>query len=121
MPGGWSRLSDTAYGGPTPRQLGQADLIIRITYIVMLAMMGSYMLGESLYSMKRMAFAGAQAAGAVAPSGFAGFTAALPFQMHFVKSGITHSPMLPMAIGGLVGLLGTVMGLGGGFIMVPMH
>jgi uncharacterized membrane protein YfcA len=102
------------------RQLGQADLIIRITYVVMLAIMGFYMLGESLYSMKRMAFAGAQAAGAVAPSSFARFTAALPFQMHFVKSGITHSPMLPMAIGGLVGLLGAVMGLGGGFIMVPM-
>jgi hypothetical protein len=102
------------------RQLGEADLIIRITYVVMLAIMGFYMLGESIYSMKRASFAGAQAAGSVAPSGFARFTAALPFQMHFEKSGITHSPILPLAIGGLVGLLGAVMGLGGGFIMVPM-
>jgi uncharacterized membrane protein YfcA len=102
------------------RQLGQADLIIRITYVVMLAIMGFFMLGESIYSMKRASVAGAEAAGSVAPTGLARFTAALPFQMHFEKSGITHSPILPLVIGGLVGLLGAVMGLGGGFIMVPM-
>jgi len=102
------------------RQLGEADLIIRITYVVLLAIMGFYMLGESIYSMKRASFVGTQVAVPVVPSGFARFTAALPFQMHFEKSGITHSPILPLALGGLVGLLGAVMGLGGGFIMVPL-
>jgi uncharacterized membrane protein YfcA len=44
----------------------------------------------------------------------------LPLQTNFEKSGVTHSALLPLTVGGLVGLLGAIMGLGGGFIMIPL-
>ncbi len=45
---------------------------------------------------------------------------ALPWHMHFEKSGITVSPLLPLALGFFVGIISAIMGLGGGFIMVPL-
>ena len=102
------------------RQLGEADLIIRLTYVVMLGVMGSYMLVESIQSMRRAALAGGGSGNPPAPSFFARLSAALPFQVHFEKSGVTHSLFVPVVLGGIVGFLAAVMGLGGGFIMVPM-
>jgi len=40
--------------------------------------------------------------------------------MHYAKSGITASPLLPLLLGALVGILAAIMGVGGGFIMVPI-
>jgi uncharacterized membrane protein YfcA len=102
------------------RQLGEADLIIRITYVVMLGIMGSYMLVESIQSLRRQRVWSTEPARPVAPNRLARMASALPFQMHFEKSGVTHSALLPLVLGGLVGFLAAIMGLGGGFIMVPM-
>jgi uncharacterized membrane protein YfcA len=44
----------------------------------------------------------------------------LPFKMHFDKSGIHISVIVPLLLGGLVGVLAAIMGVGGGFIMVPI-
>ena len=44
----------------------------------------------------------------------------LPFQTNFVKSGIVLSPVVPLFLGALVGILAAIMGVGGGFIMVPV-
>ncbi len=103
------------------RQLGEADLIIRVTYVVMLAIIGSYMMIESIQSIRRSAVATAEMPKkGTTPSRFARWVRALPFQMHFEKSGVTHSPIVPIALGAVVGLLAAIMGLGGGFIMVPV-
>jgi uncharacterized membrane protein YfcA len=102
------------------RQLGEADLIIRITYVVMLALMGSYMLYESVQSLRGAAPSTAGGASKGTPSRLGRLVRTLPFQMEFKKSGVTHSPIVPIALGALVGLLAAIMGLGGGFIMVPM-
>ncbi len=102
------------------RRLGEADLIIRIAYVVMLGIMGSYMLFESIQSLRRGAVVSSADSGNPVPSRIARLTAKLPFQMRFEKSGITHSPILPLALGGFVGLLAAIMGVGGGFIMVPL-
>ena len=40
--------------------------------------------------------------------------------MNFEKSGVSISPLMPFAVGGFVGTLAAIMGLGGGFIMVPL-
>ncbi len=45
---------------------------------------------------------------------------ALPFKMHFTKSGIQISLIVPLLLGSLVGILAAIMGVGGGFIMVPI-
>jgi uncharacterized membrane protein YfcA len=102
------------------RQLGEADLIIRIAYVVMLGIMGTYMLFESIRSLRRASLRIPGEGGSVTPSRFAQLTAKLPFQVRFEKSGVTHSAILPLALGGLVGFLAAIMGLGGGFIMVPL-
>jgi hypothetical protein len=44
----------------------------------------------------------------------------LPWQVDFPRSGVRHSVLLPLALSSLVGLLATIMGVGGGFIMLPM-
>jgi uncharacterized membrane protein YfcA len=102
------------------RQLGEAGVIIRMTYVVMLGAMGSYMLYESIQSLRKTSRGSTQAEKLKPPSRLARFAAALPFQTRFEKSGVTHSLLLPLALGALVGMLAAVMGLGGGFIMVPM-
>jgi hypothetical protein len=45
---------------------------------------------------------------------------ALPYQMKFEKSGVVLSPLLPLILGVFVGILAAIMGVGGGFIMVPV-
>jgi len=102
------------------RQLGEADLIIRIAYVVMLGIMGSYMLFESIRSLRRGSLLNPAGGSPGNPSRFARLSSRLPFQMHFEKSGVTHSAILPLGLGGLVGFLAAIMGLGGGFIMVPL-
>jgi uncharacterized membrane protein YfcA len=102
------------------RQLGNADFFIRITYVVMLGIMGSYMFLESIQNLRKISVGGEVAEKPAKPSLYARLVQALPLQMRFERSGVTHSPILPLMLGGFVGLLAAIMGLGGGFIMVPM-
>jgi uncharacterized membrane protein YfcA len=44
----------------------------------------------------------------------------LPFKMEFTRSHVTFSAIIPLFLGGLVGILAAIMGVGGGFIMVPI-
>jgi uncharacterized membrane protein YfcA len=102
------------------RQLGNADFAIRITYVVMLGFIGTYMLLESIHSLRKRPLTSAGGGKPRGPSLYVRTIQALPFQMRFERSGVTHSPILPLVLGCVVGLLAAIMGLGGGFIMVPM-
>ena len=98
------------------RTLGAADFAITITYVVMLGLIGGYMFTESLRSLRR---------GALVPKSPGltrgqGFLNKLPFQMDFPRSQVRHSILLPFCLCGMVGILAAIMGVGGGFIMVPM-
>jgi uncharacterized membrane protein YfcA len=53
-------------------------------------------------------------------SGMEAFLKSLPFQTRFEKSGVTHSMLVPIFLGCLVGILAAIMGVGGGFLMVPV-
>jgi uncharacterized membrane protein YfcA len=53
-------------------------------------------------------------------SWFARLSEALPIPIHFDKSGVTLSLFMPLILGTLVGVLSALMGVGGGFIMVPV-
>ncbi|MBW1699964.1 MAG: sulfite exporter TauE/SafE family protein [Deltaproteobacteria bacterium] len=101
------------------RQIGNADFLIKITYVVMLGTVGGYMFLESLQSISA---ARRDPRGPVEkkPSTYARFIQKLPFQMRFDRSGIVLSPIVPLFLGGFVGLLAAIMGVGGGFIMIPV-
>jgi uncharacterized membrane protein YfcA len=99
------------------RGIGEAGFFIRATYVVMLSLVGTYMLVESIKSLRKVS-AGME--GPVSPPLYLRLGQALPWQMYFEKSRVALSPLLPLFLGGFVGLLAGIMGLGGGFIMVPL-
>jgi len=101
------------------RSLGNADFVIKITYVVMLGVVGFYMFAESLQSLRKGPLETRQVEPS-APSFYARAVRALPWQMELPKSGVTLSPVLPLILGVLVGILAAIMGVGGGFIMVPV-
>jgi uncharacterized membrane protein YfcA len=101
------------------RALGNADFVIKITYVVMLGVVGSYMFVESLQALRKKA-SEAKRLPPGKPSIYVRLIQALPWQMHFDKSGVTLSAFLPLLLGGVVGVLAAIMGVGGGFIMVPV-
>jgi uncharacterized membrane protein YfcA len=102
------------------RTLGNANFFIKVTYVVMLTLVGSYMLVESIRCRRREAGLGQPLADPSGPSRFRRFIASLPGQTHFAKSDVTLPFILPFLVGGFVGMLAAIMGLGGGFIMVPL-
>jgi uncharacterized membrane protein YfcA len=101
------------------RASGNADLAIKISYVVMLGIIGSYMFQESLRSLRprvsRLARARPEK-----KSWFARLNDVLPMATNFEKSGIRLSIFMPLLLGTLVGILAALMGVGGGFIMVPV-
>jgi len=100
------------------RTLGSADFFIKVTYVVMLALTGSFMLVESVHS--RRCHADPARSAPPVSSRFRRLVHALPGQTHFAKSDVTLPIYLPFLVGACVGMLAAVMGLGGGFIMVPL-
>ncbi len=101
------------------RAAGNADFVIKITYVVMLGIIGSYMFQESLKNLRPRPLPGI----GVIPqkkSWFGGCCESLPLKVNFEKSGITLSIFMPIILGTLVGVLSALMGVGGGFIMVPV-
>jgi uncharacterized membrane protein YfcA len=100
------------------RQVGNADFLIKICYVIMLTVVGSYMFLESLRNLRRPAIRGNGVD--EGRSGSASiFPLALPWRTHFARSRVTASALLPIMIGFMVGMLAAIMGVGGGFIMVP--
>jgi uncharacterized protein len=103
------------------RATGNADFVIKITYVAMLGIIGGYMFMESLQSLKKAPLAEEIPASVQKPpSLYARLITSLPFKVHFDKSGITISFIVPLLLGSLVGVLAAIMGVGGGFIMVPI-
>ncbi|MGA2191877.1 MAG: sulfite exporter TauE/SafE family protein [Nitrospirota bacterium] len=100
------------------KAMGNADFVIKMTYVLMLGIVGAYMLIESLQSMKKKPAAHDDKP--ARESGTARFLKTLPLQTRFEKSGVTHSVILPIFFGWFVGVLAAIMGVGGGFLMVPV-
>jgi uncharacterized membrane protein YfcA len=101
------------------RAMGNADFVIKITYVVMLGVIGFYMFVESLQSLRKKV-PERKPAEIRRPSVYARLVLALPWQMRFEKSGVTLSALMPLILGVFVGVLAAIMGVGGGFIMVPV-
>jgi uncharacterized membrane protein YfcA len=103
------------------KAMGNADFLIAITYVIMLGGVGGYMFWESLQGLKKAKNQSAEEQEDVKPekSGKS-FMQKLPLQYKFTKSGCEISMLLPLTFGVLVGILAAIMGVGGGFIMVPV-
>lgn len=100
------------------RGLGQVDLLVNLCYVIFLGTVGGLMLIESLRALQRSR----RAPGTVAPRkprGQRGWVHILPFKMRFRTSGLYISVIPPVLVGMFVGILSAIMGVGGGFIMVP--
>lgn len=95
--------------------LGQIDLVIRSSYVVFLGIIGALMLIESLKAISRQRKPGGKRRKLHQHNWLHG----LPFKMRFRRSKLYISALLPLSIGILVGILAAIMGVGGGFIMVP--
>ena len=98
------------------RQVGQVDLIIAVCYVVFLGSIGTLMLIESLNAWRKAA------SGQFAPTRRTGqhnWIHRLPLKQRFHRSKLYISAVPPIAIGAFVGFLAAIMGVGGGFILVP--
>lgn len=98
------------------RSIGQLDLFISLLYVALLGTVGGMMLAESVRAMRR-------AAGGGAPSlrkpGQHNWIHRLPLKMRFRASKLFVSVIPVLALGAIIGFLASIMGVGGGFIMVP--
>ena len=94
---------------------GQIDLFVQLSYVLFLGLIGAMMLQESLRAFWRSKKPGAP----IRRSHVHSWVHGLPFKMKFRASGLYISVIPPMIIGALVGFLAAIMGVGGGFIMVP--
>lgn len=98
------------------RDLGQLDLIISLFYVIFLSIVGGLMLIESVNSLMRAA---ANKPVSLRKPGQHIWVHRLPFKMRFKRSKIYLSVIPILALGFGIGVLTSIMGVGGGFIMVP--
>jgi uncharacterized membrane protein YfcA len=99
------------------RAAGQIDLTISLSYVLLLGTMGTFMLvdGLRLYFRRRGGRAPARRRGVHHHT----WIHRLPLKMRFRRSGLYISSLVPAGAGFLVGMLSAIMGVGGGFIMIP--
>ncbi len=98
------------------RSEGQIDLFISLAYVVFLGIIGALMMVESVRAI-RASRAGKSVA--ARKPGTHGWIHGLPFKIRFRRSRLYISAVPPLLIGLAVGVLAAIMGVGGGFIMVP--
>ena len=94
---------------------GQIDLVIGGLYVVLLGSIGALMLKDALIALD---WVGAPGAKATQPR-HVRWVAALPMRWRFYASGLYLSPLAPLALGFIAGILTVLLGVGGGFILVP--
>jgi len=96
------------------KSMGQVDLLVKLSYVVFLGIIGSLMFVESLNAIRRR-----KKTGTAAKRKKHNWIHALPFKMKFRTSGLYISVIPPAVVGVFVGVLAAIMGVGGGFVMVP--
>lgn len=98
------------------QSLGQIDTVINILYVLMLGGIGGLMAHESLGALR------AERSGKPQPPRkrrHHPLVASLPLRWRFYRSGLYISPLAPLLLGIFTGILTMLMGIGGGFILVP--
>ena len=96
------------------KSLGQVDLLVKLCYVLFLGVVGSLMFAESLRALRK-----SKQVAVSKPRKKRGLVHSLPFKMRFRVSGLYISIIPPIVVGVAVGVLAAIMGVGGGFVMVP--
>lgn len=119
---GWVLLSGGMLGAAAGiwvfdllRRAGQVDLLVQLSYVLFLGLIGALMFQESLRALRRAGRPGAKPRRAHQHY----LVHHLPLKVKFRTSGLYISVIPPVLVGASVGFLAAVMGVGGGFIMVP--
>ena len=100
------------------KAIGQLELFISSVYVVLLGTIGTLMLIESIEALRRKQ-AAAKAQTTTSRAGHHNWIQKLPFKTRFPASKLYISAIPPVAIGIAVGWLTAIMGVGGGFLLVP--
>ncbi|MEZ5680346.1 MAG: sulfite exporter TauE/SafE family protein [Erythrobacter sp.] len=95
------------------RSIGQIDVVINALYVILLGSIGLLMAKESIELLR------GDPSRQVARRRHHPLVASLPMRWRFYKSGLYISPLAPLLVGVVVGILTMLMGVGGGFILVP--
>ncbi|MGD9809905.1 MAG: sulfite exporter TauE/SafE family protein [Sphingobium sp.] len=98
------------------QSVGQTDTVIGILYVVLLGGIGGLMAWESVQTLVRSRIGARPAA---RKRRHHPLVAALPMRWRFYKSGLYISPLAPLLLGMMTGILTMMLGIGGGFILVP--
>lgn len=96
--------------------LGQVDVLVQLSYVIFLGLIGGLMFLESARAILR---ARRQGAHTVRRAHGHSWLHGLPLKLRFRASGLYVSVLPPIAVGAFVGFLAAIMGVGGGFILVP--
>ena len=94
---------------------GQIDLVIGFLYVILLGSIGGLMLKDALIA---LGWSDVKPSDAPRPR-HNRWIAALPLRWRFYSSGLYLSPLAPAALGFLAGMMTVLLGVGGGFILVP--
>ncbi|MEQ9143237.1 MAG: sulfite exporter TauE/SafE family protein [Parvibaculaceae bacterium] len=98
------------------REIGQVDLMISLSYVLFLGVIGSLMLNEALRAVLSMR---SGRSGNPARGSHHNWVHGLPLRMRFHRSKLYISAIPPILVGAFVGVLVAIMGVSGGFVMVP--
>ena len=104
------------------RAMGNFEFVMKVVYVIMLGLVGGAMFVESFRTIRRSRAAAADAGAPAVVASEGGLTrlfALMPLKMHFHRSGVHTSAIFPFSIGTTVGIMAALLGVGGGFIMVP--
>ena len=96
------------------KSLGQVDLLVKLCYVIFLGVIGGLMFIESLRALRK-----SKRISASKLCKKRTWIHALPLKMRFRVSGLYISAIPPVLVGIVVGILAAIMGVGGGFVMVP--
>jgi uncharacterized membrane protein YfcA len=97
------------------RQVGQFDLFVSLSYVTFLGAVGALMLIESIGTIRKQP----GHLHSARKTGQHSWVHGLPFKMRFHRSKLYISALPPAMIGAFVGFMAAIMGVGGGFVMVP--
>jgi uncharacterized protein len=101
------------------RAMGNFEFVMKVVYVLMLGLVGGAMFIESWRTIRRSKSGAAAVTEEVGGAKMGTIFSRLPLKMHFHRSGIHTSAIFPFAIGTIVGIMAALLGVGGGFIMVP--
>ena len=103
------------------RAMGNFEFVMKVVYVLMLGLVGGAMFVESWRTIRRSKSAsrGSRTSAPVSESSLTRLFNKLPLKMNFHRSGLNTSAIFPFTIGTIVGIMAAILGVGGGFIMVP--